>query len=505
MRTKSIIVASMLLMSGIVTGQVTNINYLANEFSRFFDSQSTISYQFTVEHNEMVKDLSDLDAPFEVVLLARDMRVMAGPTFTDISYLINGNMIERTNHSITYSCMIPAGMLPNGRYSIDFLVTFKSTGRSFSLNDFIVNQPTLTIGSIGIRHAAFHYKVSDAYATDYAFLQEGNYLPSFPERLGGIYTNGFCSNELIRLEDLEVRIWKNKHVGAANLDILIATDESEDFVKLPLSLKLSGTVQSNYFPDQIPFGHPEWEEKIYMIDQISGDLLELVDFKPGEHSIRFFFSLKSDETEIRLPENGFFESSYTIANVPVGADCQAALLPIELLDFLVLSEQNQVYLKWISAIEINNQFYVIERSKDVKYWETIHEVQGQGNSSGYVNYTYLDKYPFPGISYYRLRQMDFDGSLSYSKVKTVRITDSSIQLYPNPVDDYLFYKIEDPDQQYDIKIYDLTGSCVYQTTIPDPADQFHRIDLNNLPKGSYIIKYIHADNYLSRTSKFIKL
>jgi hypothetical protein len=409
---------------------------------------------------------------------------------------------------IRYQASIPAEFMPEGRYLIDLEVISLSNDKPFHLADYYQPLPSLTIGTFGFLNAAVHYKVNEEYSIDYALMQEGKQLPDFPDRLGGIYTNGFCRDELIGLEDLEVQTWEPKNGPAATLEIHLESENNESLGLLSLvdaGTGIKGNMLNPYFPGQSVVLENHTMEKRYRLDQISNDLLALFGREPGEHQLRFFLRMRLGSETRRLPESGFFETTFTIADAPIGADCQAVLLPIELLDFLLLGQENQVYLKWISALEINNQFYKVERSKDVIRWETIYEVKGQGNAAGYLSYEFTDKYPYPGISYYRLRQMDFDGSETFSKVKTVRISDSDIILYPNPVSDHLFYRIEETDLNYHIEIYDLAGSCVLKTIIPDPVSPYHRISLGHLPRGTYLIKYIHSKNYLSRTARFIKL
>lgn len=90
-------------------------------------------------------------------------------------------------------------------------------------------------------------------------------------------------------------------------------------------------------------------------------------------------------------------------------------LPIELLSFTAEPIDKTVSLKWITASESNNSHFIIERSRNTNTIEEIARVEGAGYSNIIRNYQTLDEKPLDGISYYRLKQIDFDGQFSYSE------------------------------------------------------------------------------------------
>jgi len=97
-------------------------------------------------------------------------------------------------------------------------------------------------------------------------------------------------------------------------------------------------------------------------------------------------------------------------------------LPIELVQFSARYEKETgVNLFWMTASEINNQKFVIERSTDGELFEAIAEVPGKGTASNENSYSAIDRKPASGVSYYRLNQMDFDGKHSYSPTRAVYV------------------------------------------------------------------------------------
>jgi hypothetical protein len=118
------------------------------------------------------------------------------------------------------------------------------------------------------------------------------------------------------------------------------------------------------------------------------------------------------------------------------ANCKltcSVLLPIELLAFSAQLSNDQVVLLWSTGTETNNDYFTIERSADGENFEHIAIVKGAGNSSSKLSYNALDKNPLSGISYYRLKQTDYDGKFTYSTVVAVenQLAVTSI-IYPNP-------------------------------------------------------------------------
>jgi hypothetical protein len=114
-----------------------------------------------------------------------------------------------------------------------------------------------------------------------------------------------------------------------------------------------------------------------------------------------------------------------------------AMLPVELLHFSATPIGPDVLLQWATASELNNAGFQVERSSDGERFEPIAEVEGMGTTQQLTSYEALDRSPLPGLSFYRLRQMDFDGTTTFSVVQLVEIYADSLVAYPNPTEDLL--------------------------------------------------------------------
>lgn len=113
-------------------------------------------------------------------------------------------------------------------------------------------------------------------------------------------------------------------------------------------------------------------------------------------------------------------------------------LPIELLHFTAtLNDDNKVDLDWATAVEINNDFFEVERTTDGITYETVATVDGSGTSSQQHSYDAVDRFPKSGVSYYRLKQTDENGHSTYSELQMISYEpkmEGAISVYPNPGD-----------------------------------------------------------------------
>ena len=183
---------------------------------------------------------------------------------------------------------------------------------------------------------------------------------------------------------------------------------------------------------------------------------------------------------------------------PYAVMSSAAPLPVELISFEAeVNDEGNVELKWTTASEINNDHFVVERSKDGQSFEPIATVTGAGNSNSLINYTNFDKSPLPDVSFYRLKQIDFDGSQNFSKIVAVNLnvaerTNSQFgfSIYPNPssnVANLMYYNLEKEEQLF-VQMIDLNGKVVFNDFIIAQEGSLSTIDVSYLPSGIYFVK-----------------
>lgn len=108
-------------------------------------------------------------------------------------------------------------------------------------------------------------------------------------------------------------------------------------------------------------------------------------------------------------------------------------LPVEVSDFSLESSNENVLINWITLSERDNKNFILERSRDGNHWEEVANIEGAGNSNERIEYAKIDKNPFSGVSYYRLRQFDFNGLEKQVGFESIDFKAITYLLYPIPV------------------------------------------------------------------------
>ena len=191
----------------------------------------------------------------------------------------------------------------------------------------------------------------------------------------------------------------------------------------------------------------------------------------------------------------------------IGAYEGGAALPVELSAFDARAEEESVLIEWMTATEINNSHFVIERATDGVHFESIATVLGQGNSTQNNYYQTYDDTPQAGINYYRLKQVDFDGAFTYSEVKAVnfdKAVTGEISLYPVPANDVINVAFETADEsQIVVNFYDMTGTLILsETRTASKGFAVIPMQVNELKAGVYILEVISNNSQQRKT--FVK-
>ena len=172
----------------------------------------------------------------------------------------------------------------------------------------------------------------------------------------------------------------------------------------------------------------------------------------------------------------------------------SSTLPVELLSFTAKPVNNQTVLtEWITTNEVNSDYFTIEKSKDTDNWEYVGTVDGAGNSSTTLNYSLEDKTPYQGISYYRLKQTDFNGDFKYYGPVAVNLDGINIiNLYPNPGIDHIDYSVVSSiKSNVTINLIDVLGKkVVSQANDINKGENKLQLDISDYPVGIYIIQLI---------------
>jgi parallel beta-helix repeat protein len=163
-------------------------------------------------------------------------------------------------------------------------------------------------------------------------------------------------------------------------------------------------------------------------------------------------------------------------------------LPVTLVSFTAFYNGSHVDLSWATATEINNNYFDIERSLDGKNFEAVGRVDGAGNHQGYLTYDFVDHSSLSGLVYYRLKQVDVDGTFAYSFIRVVSILSSEqIIIYPTPAhageEIHVLISNQTHDTPVTIEVRDMLGKMVYSYIGVGSSHVLHQ----TLSKGIYLV------------------
>jgi hypothetical protein len=172
----------------------------------------------------------------------------------------------------------------------------------------------------------------------------------------------------------------------------------------------------------------------------------------------------------------------------------AGTVPVTLVDFTATKSGKSALLNWKTLNEVNSRGFAIERSTNGNAWTQLQFVNSNLNSTVSREYSAIDRNPVNGINYYRLKQLDVDGRQTLSSIATVKFNSSDLMefaFYPNPAKNYINVTLNTiASEKARIDLMDAKGSIVFTSTYSKSEQgSTKKINLNNLPKGIYVIRF----------------
>ncbi len=212
--------------------------------------------------------------------------------------------------------------------------------------------------------------------------------------------------------------------------------------------------------------------------------------------------------EISLTANRRDETvlvSYTIGAIGDAPAGCATPLPVQITRFSAQAETDAIVLEWATASEIKSAHFVIEKSLDGMEFDAIGQVEGQGNSVNEHEYTFEDNNPTEGNNYYRLKQVDEDGSFTYSMVQKVNYSSkySTITIAPTAAKNEIELQFSQKVSANTIvSVYNIFGQKVAETEI-NRGELAKRLGISNLKAGQYFVQMIDGNRPV--TARFMKV
>ncbi len=178
-------------------------------------------------------------------------------------------------------------------------------------------------------------------------------------------------------------------------------------------------------------------------------------------------------------------------------------LPVEFAKFNAIRQGQKTSLAWTTASEVNNDVFVVERSTDNLEWTVISRVDGAGTSTEAISYVAIDERPENGINYYRVAQIDFNGEISFSPVRSVsfeKTADRLVAISPNPVStERGSFKLQlegfEAEDEMTISLYNSVGQIIKTTRSKVSTDI--QVNIEGISNGMYYAK-------LSSNNGFVK-
>ncbi len=217
-------------------------------------------------------------------------------------------------------------------------------------------------------------------------------------------------SDVLTLRSFMVRAWTG---GGSNFDVVIRNSSNVILFQQTFSIPSSGSGGSPFTVD-VNTSFPAGSYTITL----------------NNTSAQWYGGSWGGQTnpgEISLPTFGG-AGTYALANLiydykdfSVVSTCsqrvqvdRSCTLPVRMLAFTGEENNGAVFLNWATLQEVNNDYFEIQRSSDGIHFGSIGKVKGYGNSEALINYAHVDQNPVSGISYYRLKQVDYDGTASYT-------------------------------------------------------------------------------------------
>ena len=221
----------------------------------------------------------------------------------------------------------------------------------------------------------------------------------------------------------------------------------------------------------------------YTANQTSGVAMELIDVDLHENGLTLEAHYVPATHQFRY--NG---ASINDRGSP-GFGGNTFILPVSLSHFQARLQGRQAILEWATASEQNNSHFIVEHSLDGEHYKGIGKLVGVGTTVEPQHYTFTHHAPRPGLNYYRLQQVDYDGTFSFSEIRPLEgpMPEQPFWLYPTEAADMLTLELAAPAKtDLRLEAYDLQGRKKAAYALP-AGDRQAQLDVSGLPAGAYLL------------------
>ena len=258
---------------------------------------------------------------------------------------------------------------------------------------------------------------------------------------------------------------------------------------------------NNYYASTSGNGYWNGSGTSFSCPLVAGVCALLLQKNPALTPMEVLQLLRSTATQSNNPDNLY---GWGIINALSAINL--IIVPVELTSFSAAYSEGRVNLTWVTATELNNFGFEVERRDDYSSYQTIGFVDGNGTSTNRLTYNFVDDNLTDNRYYYRLKQIDFDGSIEYSNEVFVEIGNLNdfqlYQNYPNPFNPSTKIKYYIPQNSFvKITLHDILGSEI-RTLVNEnaqPGNYEILLDGSDLSSGMYFVR-LSSEN-IQRTLK----
>lgn len=235
--------------------------------------------------------------------------------------------------------------------------------------------------------------------------------------------------------------------------------------------------------------------ELTQFDLSSGGILRLKNNR--NETVTFVFDnpigLEEDIDDLNTALDALaFPTPTTSSLHAVAISLGAGVLPVTLNEFNIKVENSKSFLTWQTSTELNNAKFIIQTSTEGEIFNNIGEIAGAGTTTEPKSYSFTHQTPSAGANYYRLKQVDFDGTFAYSKVLAINAPGSNdIFAFPNPAKDKITLQYDYSKGEGSIQLFDALGRRL-KTNIGGYAGNYEVVLPEGLAKGTYWLKVERA-------------
>lgn len=227
---------------------------------------------------------------------------------------------------------------------------------------------------------------------------------------------------------------------------------------------------------------------------------------PGINYYVFVQGVGGTQGAFTLGLNGVASTSGGITTPPC---TPIVVLPIELVSFTGELEGKQNLLKWTTATETNNDYFTLEKSQDAVNFTGFKRIAGAGTSIFSIDYSAYDVSPYAEITYYRLKQTDYNGAFTYSNIIALSnsMNDLSVtNLRPNPTSSDIRFDLYSPLRgKATVQLMDYLGRMVSDELVNiTEGNTAVDVKMSELPKGVYSLKVSFSSTGFVSITKVVK-